>query len=85
MPRTSTAKQNFHVPLPVETHERLKLEAQYFNRPATDIARGAIEKVLEELEEEGVYQTLRAYAQAMGGTSDDIDPLSSGGGAKTRP
>jgi predicted DNA-binding protein len=74
MPRIMTAKQNFHVPLPIETYERLRLEAQHANRPATELARVAIERALQELEDERVYKTLRAYAEAMCGTSDDIDP-----------
>jgi predicted DNA-binding protein len=74
MPRPSVAKQNFHVPLSPEVYERLRLEAQHLQRPATELARIAIESELQKLEAQRIYAEIRAYAEEMGGTLEDIDP-----------
>jgi predicted DNA-binding protein len=75
MPRVTVNKQNFHVPLPTDVYERLKLEAQHLQRPATEVAREAIEVELLKLEAQRVYAEIRAYAEEMGGSVEDIDPL----------
>ncbi len=74
MPRITSNKQNFHVPLSPEIYERLKIEAQYSQRPATELARVAIETHLQKLEAQRVHDEIRAYAQAMGGSEEDIHP-----------
>lgn len=74
MPRVTSNKQNFHVPLSLETYERLKLEAQHLQRPATELARVAIEMQLQKLEAQRIHDEIRAYAEAMGGSEADIDP-----------
>jgi predicted DNA-binding protein len=75
MPRVTNNKQNFHVPLSPEVYERLKLEAQHLQRPATELARSAIESELQKLEAQRIYAEIRAYAEEMGGTLEDIDPI----------
>jgi predicted DNA-binding protein len=75
MPRVTTNKQNFHVPLSIDVYERLKLEAQHLQRPATEVARVAIESALQKLETQRIYEEIKAYAQEMGGTEADIDPV----------
>ncbi len=75
MPRITTNKQNFHVPLSNDVYERLKLEAQHLQRPATEVARVAIEAALKKLEAARIHDEIKAYALAMGGTEADIDPV----------
>ena len=75
MPRITANKQNFHVPLSIDVYERLKLEAEHLQRPATELARVAIEAALQKLEAARVHQEIKAYALAMGGTEVDIDPV----------
>ena len=74
MPRITTNKQNFHVPLSPDVYERLKIEAQYLQRPATELARVAIESELRKLEAQRIHDQIRAYAEAMGGSEEDIQP-----------
>jgi predicted DNA-binding protein len=66
--------QNFHVPLPKEVYQDLRLEAEQSNRPATTLAREAIEKWLQERKRLARRQAITEYAKEVAGTNDDLDP-----------
>ena len=60
-------------PLPVPLHERLQAEATRSKRPATRLAREAIEAWVEEREREVVREAIATYANEMAGTPTDVD------------
>ncbi|MEY4531984.1 MAG: hypothetical protein RLZZ156_2707 [Deinococcota bacterium] len=82
MPRITGNKQNFHVPLSPEVYERLKLEAQYLQRPATEVARVAIEGQLRLLERARVDAALQAFIDDAAGSELDFDPGVASAGAE---
>lgn len=69
----ATTHRNLHVPLPVPLHERLQAEAIRSKRPATRLAREAIEAWVEEREREVVHEAIATYANEMAGTPADLD------------
>ena len=71
--RTSTSRQNFHVPLSPRVYRMLRGEAERSKRPATEVAREAIESCLEQRERERLRDEIAAYAVANGGTAADLD------------
>ncbi len=73
MRKASTA--NLHVPLPGPLHQRLRAEALRSGRPATTLAREAIEAWIGEREREQVSEAIAEYATDVAGTSADIDPV----------
>lgn len=66
-------KKNLHVPLPAELHADLKEQASHLGRPATAVARDAIEEWIRERKRERIAVELRAYATRMAGTGADLD------------
>jgi predicted DNA-binding protein len=73
MPRTSL--RNLHVPLPATLHQRLRAEATRSGRPATTLARDAIEAWIREREREQVSDHIAEYAAQMAGSAADLDPV----------
>lgn len=71
MPRE--AKQNLHVPLPTGLYRRLRAEAQRTRRPATALAREAIDRWLEETRKAALYAEIAKYAAELAGTDQDLD------------
>ena len=69
----SASSHNMHLPLSTDVHTRLKAEAKCSGRPATVLVREAIETWLEERERAALYHAIAHYAQAVAGTSDDLD------------
>jgi predicted transcriptional regulator len=67
------SKNNFHVPLDQQLHERLREEARRSEQPATTIAREAIAKYLEERRRTVLREQIEGYARAVAGTSEDLD------------
>jgi predicted transcriptional regulator len=65
--------RNLHVPLPEELHKRLQAEAQRSRRPATALAREAIDRWLEETRAAAIREEIGRYAQAHAGTAADLD------------
>ena len=65
--------RNFHVPLSDHIYRRLRIEAQRSNRRATDIAREAIDRLLEERQREFIHESVAAYALEAAGSSSDLD------------
>jgi predicted DNA-binding protein len=67
------AAHNLHVPLPAEVHDRLRAEATRSGRPATALAREAIEAWIAERERHAVHEAIVEYANEMAGSSADLD------------
>jgi predicted DNA-binding protein len=65
--------RNLHVPLPDHVHGRLKLRARTAGRPATTLAREAIEEWLRRREQETLDAEIGRYATAHAGTAADLD------------
>ncbi len=70
----SSPLRNFHLPLPQDTYERLKAEADRESRPATVVARHAIEEWLRERRRLFLREEIAEYAAKAAGTTDDLDP-----------
>lgn len=68
------AVRNLHVPLPEPIYERLRGEATRTGRPATQLAREAIERWLAEARRKATHDAIATYAAAHAGTSEDLDP-----------
>jgi predicted DNA-binding protein len=66
-------RKNFHVPLSDDVYMRLKGEAERTGKPATELAREAIEAALSERRRAELYQSIASYAAVAAGTNDDID------------
>ena len=65
--------RNLHVPLPEELHKRLQAEAQRSRRPATVLAREAIDRWLAETRAAAIREEIGQYARAHAGTAADLD------------
>jgi hypothetical protein len=67
-------RKNFHIPLDEELHERLRREAVRSGRPATDLAREAIEASLAQRARTLLHEEIAGYATAVAGSAADLDP-----------
>jgi predicted DNA-binding protein len=67
-------RKNLHVPLPEGLYRRLRAEAERTRRPATDLAREAIDHWLAEARRESLRNEIAGYAQSVGGSDDDLSP-----------
>ena len=65
--------RNFHAPLPESTYVKLKHESKRLGRPATEIARVAIESWLRKQERLALSAAISQYAGSRAGTRDDLD------------
>ncbi len=72
MPKTDM--KNLHVPLPQPLYRRLRAEAKRAQRPATVLAREAIDLWLAQQQRAAVHDEIASYARQVAGTSDDLDP-----------
>jgi hypothetical protein len=70
----ATRPKNLHVPLSPGLHERLRREATRTGKPATELAREAIEAALAERQRTVLAESIAVYAAAVAGTRDDLDP-----------
>jgi predicted transcriptional regulator len=66
--------RNFHLPLPEPLYRRLRDVADRANRPATAVARHAIESWLRQQRRAAVREAIAAYAAGAAGSRDDLDP-----------
>jgi predicted transcriptional regulator len=66
--------RNFHLPLPEPLYRRLREVAERANRPATAVARYAIESWLRHQRRAGVREAIAAYAAEAAGSHEDLDP-----------
>jgi predicted DNA-binding protein len=69
----SATSHNFHVPLPEGIYTRLRDQAKRQHRPATQLAKQAVEYWLEEQERLALHEEITQYAASVAGTNDDLD------------
>ena len=69
---TKTMK-NFHVPLPEDLYKKLRLEADRSKRPATELARKAIELWIKQRQKKIRDQQIADYANQYAGTEFDLN------------
>jgi len=65
--------KNLHVPLPQPLYRRLHAEAKRAQRPATALAREAIDFWLAQQYRAAVHEAIASYARHVAGTPDDLD------------
>ena len=65
--------KNLHVPLPEELHTGLRAESKRVRRPATVLARQAIESWLEEQRNRTRHEEIAAFAEQHADTNLDLD------------
>jgi hypothetical protein len=70
----ATPVRNFHLPLPEPLYRRLQDVAARANRPATAVARYAIETWLRQQRRAAVREAVAAYAAEVAGSRQDLDP-----------
>jgi predicted DNA-binding protein len=73
MKTATNISHNFHLPLPEPVYQRLKTAAKKQHKPATQLAKQALEQWLDEQERLTVHEEIASYAAAMAGTTDDLD------------
>ena len=66
--------RNFHLPLPDQTYDQLRTEAQRRRVPATSLARQALQEWLRAKKKLATRQAIAAYASRNAGTDSDLDP-----------
>ena len=64
---------NFHVPLQISLYERLREEAKRSGMPATELAREAIRRWLEDRRRESLSKEISAFARRLAGSTQDLD------------
>ena len=69
----TVAVRNFHIPLPEHLYLRLKEAAQRERRPATQLAKQAVEYWLMEQEKLALHRQISEYAAQVAGTEADLD------------
>lgn len=69
----AAAIHNFHIPLPNQLYTRLREVAKRQNRPATQMAKQAVEYWLEEQEKLALHEEIASYATHAAGSSEDLD------------
>ena len=65
--------RNFHLPLPDEIYRDLREEAERSSRPATAIARQAIERWLHHRRRVARHDAIAAFATEHAGSQLDLD------------
>lgn len=66
--------RNFHLPLPEGLYEKLKAQAERARRPATTLAREAIDRWLADAQRAAIHEEIGRYAKAVAGSAADLDP-----------
>jgi hypothetical protein len=69
-----SALRNFHIPLPEDVYRLLRDEAASAKRPATVLARHAIEAWLRQKRKAALREAIATYAAAHAGSGADLDP-----------
>jgi hypothetical protein len=72
--RATESLRNFHLPLPASVYDALRQEADAVGKPATAVAREAIEQWLGDRKRMMVRESISAYAARHAGTLVDLDP-----------
>lgn len=73
MKTATTISHNFHMPLSELVYQRLKSVAKKQHKPATQLAKQALEYWLDEQEKLTLHEEIASYAASMAGTIDDLD------------
>src|SRR4051812_12925553 len=68
------ASHNLHVPLPEPLYAELRAAARKAGRPATELAREAIDRWLAEQRRAARRAAIADYAASVAGTEADLDP-----------
>src|SRR5881296_332237 len=76
-------KRNFHLPLPEDLYQMLRVEAERRKRPATEIVREVLEEWQKRLRAETLHAEIADYASKHAGTTADLDPLLEAAGIET--
>ena len=71
---TTATSRNLHVPLSESLYKLLRTEADQEKKPATVLARQAIENWLQRRQRVKVHQAVASYASKFAGTESDLDP-----------
>jgi len=71
----SKLMKNLHIPLPESVHRMLHDEAQRAGRPATELAREAIDHWLTDVRKKKIREEIARYAAECGGSMSDLDPV----------
>ena len=66
--------KSLHLPLPEHTYDRLRAEAERTRRPATTLARDAIDFWLQHQQRIARHNAIAEYAAQMASTDMDLDP-----------
>jgi len=61
------------MPLSDPVYQRLKSVAKKQHKPATQLAKQALEQWLDEQEKLALHEEIAGYAASMAGTVDDLD------------
>ena len=69
----NTTIYNFHLPLPAHLYQALTEQAEKANRPATKIAREAIEDWLKKEKQAVLHEQISHYAQTHARSLEDLD------------
>ena len=69
----SATTRNFHLPLPEELYEELRDQARKSGRPATAVARRAIEAWLRQARRMELSESIASYASRHAGSPCDLD------------
>ncbi len=67
--------KNFHLPLPSDIYQNLQTTAKRLRKPATHVARQALETWLKEQRAAAIHEEIMAYATKSAGTADDLDKV----------
>lgn len=70
----SARARNFHLPLPEPLYEALQEEAKKRGRPATAVARQALEAWVRQQRRMELHESIAAYARREAGGPADLDP-----------
>lgn len=70
--KTATS-HNFHLPLPEQLYARLREAAKRQRRPATQLAKQAVEYWLDEQEKLALHEEIARYASQAAGSAEDLD------------
>jgi site-specific recombinase XerC len=66
--------KNFHLPLPEQTYDELRSEAERRRVPATSLARQALQEWLQASKRLATRQAIAVYASELAGSEADLDP-----------
>jgi len=66
--------KNLHIPLPESLHRRLHEAAHQAGRTATELAREAIDRWLQEFRKKRIREEIAGYAAHCAGGPADLDP-----------